>query len=320
MKFLLDTGNVSSVASTIKSTGTTVSSIASSCSGYDTNCEDGFNFAVAKSALVTSINNIADRINATATIINNVVEAHTSLQSSLTFEGYINPKEAKEERSDSGSSGGSSSGGSSGGGYSGGGGGSYSGRSSGGAAAGVVSITKSKIKKTDTTEKEEKTKASITSMSYAVVDSKKIDGESKKLLDSNSKVGEDGYIKINNKYTIACSSKVAKVGDVLKFTTYDGKTIECVVAVNTVTEANKNKAFLLVDGDKNVKPVDFATVITNPTTKVENLGSYTKETVMPTVDATVATPVSTTNTTVTSEDTNNDATNSSSEDGGVVNG
>ena len=139
--FMLETEALTSASSAISSLASQVNDVSSSINGYDTSCEDGFDFAGAKSVLASNVEACSTKITNTAVILENVVSAHTELQSSMKFDGSDNYSSSSSTSTNgsSSSSGSSSSGGdysgggTSGGGYSGGGysgGGSYSGGSS----------------------------------------------------------------------------------------------------------------------------------------------------------------------------------------------
>ena len=139
--FMLETEALTSASSAISSLASQVNDVSSSINGYDTSCEDGFDFAGAKSVLASNVEACSTKITNTAVILENVVSAHTELQSSMKFDGSDNYSSSSStstngssSSSGSSSSGGNySGGGTSGGGYSGGGysgGGSYSGGSS----------------------------------------------------------------------------------------------------------------------------------------------------------------------------------------------
>ena len=139
--FMLETEALTSASSAISSLASQVNDVSSSINGYDTSCEDGFDFAGAKSVLASNVEACSTKITNTAAILENVVSAHTELQSSMKFDGSDNYSSSSStstngssSSSGSSSSGGNySGGGTSGGGYSGGGysgGGSYSGGSS----------------------------------------------------------------------------------------------------------------------------------------------------------------------------------------------
>ena len=134
--FMLETEALTSASSAISSLASQVNDVSSSINGYDTSCEDGFDFAGAKSVLASNVEACSTKITNTAAILENVVSAHTELQSSMKFDGSDNYSSSSSTSTNgsSSSSGSSSSGGNySGGGTSGGvysGGGSYSGGSS----------------------------------------------------------------------------------------------------------------------------------------------------------------------------------------------
>ena len=262
MRFLLNTDTVSEVATAINKTSQEVQSIMDSCNKYSVDNSDGFDFAGAKSVIVSNLSNCAARMNATAGIINSVVTEHSGLQSSITFEKYLNPEKDKKS-SDKTSSSGGSSGGSrrrSGG----------SRRSSGGSSSGVAAAVETGI---IIEEEQEKKVPEIKKVGYAVIDEKGLTTESKKLLKKSSNV--NNIIKMGNRYVIACDPAYAKVGDVIRYTGKDGKVVECVVGINTVTKANKNSVYFLADNNK-FTALPAAGIITGADTKVENLGNYTK--------------------------------------------
>ena len=281
MRFLLNTDAVTGTANSVKSIATAISSIADTCNGFDTSCEDGFDFASAKAVIVSNITNCAERMNNCSTQMNGVVDAHTSLQQSYTYENFINPPEEKTDDanvqyySGRSSGGGSRSSGGSRYGYA-----TATGYAASSMAAPTLEGTINKIT-TEVTESTEKVVEEIGSqvkskesqfqkLSYAKYDSKKLTDKSKEAL-KDMKL-EEGYVKVNNMYTIACDPSIAKVGDKFKFTGKDGKTVEFIVGVNTVKEEYKGKMFLLVD-NKDVKAVDFANMVTDKDTKVEYLGN-----------------------------------------------
>lgn len=160
--FMLETEALTSASSAISSLASQVNDVSSSINGYDTSCEDGFDFAGAKSVLASNVEACSTKITNTAAILENVVSAHTELQSSMKFDGSNNyssssststngssSSSASSSSSGSSSSGGNySGGGTSGGGYSGGGsysgssssygGGDYSGGYSGAAVSGIA--------------------------------------------------------------------------------------------------------------------------------------------------------------------------------------
>lgn len=148
--FMLETDALTSASSAISSLASQVNEVSSSINGYDTSCEDGFDFAGAKSVLASNVEACSTKITNTASILENVVSAHTELQSSMKFDGSNNYSSSSSTSTNgSSSSGGNySGGGTSGGGYSGGGsysggsssygGGDYSGGYSGAAVSGIA--------------------------------------------------------------------------------------------------------------------------------------------------------------------------------------
>lgn len=146
--FMLETEALTSASSAISSLASQVNDVSSSINGYDTSCEDGFDFAGAKSVLASNVEACSTKITNTAAILENVVSAHTELQSSMKFDGSSSSSASSSSSGSSSSGGNYSGGGTSGGGYSGGGsysgssssygGGDYSGGYSGAAVSGIA--------------------------------------------------------------------------------------------------------------------------------------------------------------------------------------
>ena len=176
--FMLETEALTSASSAISSLASQVNDVSSSINGYDTSCEDGFDFAGAKSVLASNVEACSTKITNTAAILENVVSAHTELQSSMKFDGSDNYSSSSTSTNGSSSSSGSSSsggnysgGGTSGGGYSGGGsysggsssysGGDYSGGYSGAAVSGtaVSGLVAGKVKDSNKDNVKERTGA-----------------------------------------------------------------------------------------------------------------------------------------------------------------
>ena len=177
--FMLETEALTSASSAISSLASQVNDVSSSINGYDTSCEDGFDFAGAKSVLASNVEACSTKITNTAAILENVVSAHTELQSSMKFDGSDNYSSSSSTLTNgsSSSSGSSSSGrnysggGTSGGGYSGGGsysggsssysGGDYSGGYSGAAVSGtaVSGLVAGKVKDSNKDKVKERTGA-----------------------------------------------------------------------------------------------------------------------------------------------------------------
>ena len=129
--FMLETEALTSASSAISSLASQVNDVSSSINGYDTSCEDGFDFAGAKSVLASNVEACSTKITNTAAILENVVSAHTELQNSMKFDGSDNYSSSSStstngssSSSGSSSSGGNYSGGGTSGGGAGGGGGS----------------------------------------------------------------------------------------------------------------------------------------------------------------------------------------------------
>ena len=272
--FMIETGNVDSVSSAVGKVASQVSDLSSSVSGYDTSCEDGFDFASAKSIIASNIEACVTKVKNTASILNTVSQTHTQLQSSLKY------KEDEPSTNSGGKSGGSSGSSYSGGGYSGGGGGggySSGGYSSAGsaAAAGTTAATTAALRKNDTTTKKtEEIENNFKEIGYVYIDQEKIDDNSKKIFEHEEfKYDEEGYAKIGDRYVVTVDESVGKVGDVLKFTQEDGTEIEVVVGVTTTGSKYKDRINFVMKSDKEIDEETkkkFADLLKN-TKKIEKV-------------------------------------------------
>ena len=272
--FMIETGNVDSASSAVGKVASQVSDLSSSVSGYDTSCEDGFDFASAKNVIASNIEACVTKVKNTASILNTVSQTHTQLQSSLKY------KEDELSTNSGGKSGGSSGSSYSGGGYSGGGGGggySSGGYSSAGsaAAAGTTAATTAALRKNDTTTKKtEEIENNFKEIGYVYIDQEKIDDNSKKIFEHEEfKYDEEGYAKIGDRYVVTVDESVGKVGDVLKFTQEDGTEIEVVVGVTTTGSKYKDRINFVMKSDKEIDEETkkkFADLLKN-TKKIEKV-------------------------------------------------
>ncbi len=95
---MIETSNLDSASSSIGKIASQMSDLASSVVGYDTSCDDGFDFASVKGLIESNIKAWITKVQNTATILNTVSQSHTELQSSLKFE---DPAETTKKSSSS---------------------------------------------------------------------------------------------------------------------------------------------------------------------------------------------------------------------------
>ena len=310
--FMLETDALTSASSAISSLASQVNEVSNSINIYDTSCEDGFDFAGAKSVLASNVEACSTKITNTASILENVVSAHTELQSSMKFDGSGNTSDSGGNTSDSSSSSSSgvtssgsvssgsvSSGSSSSGSYSVGG---YSGAAVSGRTVSDLVTEKVKDsnndkvkeasskdeKETDKNKEtndreltgilEEKVTTELKDVNYAYINSDKVTDKSKELFNDATfnYDSNTGYALVDGKYVIACDSSVGEVGDIIKFSQKDGSTVECVVGTNTVTDASKNVINFIVDKENwaNKTPMSISENLINNTTTITNAGQY----------------------------------------------
>lgn len=257
--FMLDCDSVTSTGSTLDSVAKEITNIGSSVNGYDTSCEDGFDFASAKSAIASNIEACSVKVQNASKIVSTVVSSHTSLQNQLIY-GKKEEEKKTQQRKTSG--GGTSSGG--GGGYysGGGGGGSYSGGGGSYTGATTVGTTQSALSDLTSDELEElrkildgeksvEVKTEVKKITCKPIDKEKLTDEEKEILENENLVyNTDGYAMIGNRYVISCDKSFGKVGDAITFMREDGTSIDCVIGKVTEDEASKNTVNFFVDPDK----------------------------------------------------------------------
>ena len=263
--FMIETSNLDSASSSIGKIASQMSDLASSVGGYDTSCDDGFDFASVKGLIESNIEACITKVQNTATILNTVSQSHTELQSSLKFE---DPAETTKKSSssegtnseNSNSRGNTSSGGytensSASGGYSGGGssdGGSYS----GGYSSSAVPTAAAALQKVSTTKETKQDEVveitnSFKEVGYVYIDKDKINDDAKKVFENEEfEYEENGYAKIGNRYVVMVDSSIAKEGDVLRFTQEDGTEIEAIVGLTTTDNKYADKINFVLSPDK----------------------------------------------------------------------
>ena len=308
--FVLDTESVSSSSDSLKTVSSEISTLSSSVSGYDVNCEESFNFSGAKQVISQNIEACANKVSNTSKLLETVVTAHNNLQSQLKFD---KGEEKKSNNSDSSSnhssdysnnyssgsgsrhsgsgrhySGGSSSNSSSRSSYSGGG---YSNNSS--SAAGVLSSTaglnlggaysfinsQSNNSLLNNQENNSETTSSLLngkllSVGYATPNDDTLNEDSKRMLNTGKLTYKNGYAVIDGRYVVSCDSSYGKVGDVIRFTKYDGSVVECVIGINTFSDKYKSSLNFIVDGNNPpTSKSDFFDKIIVNSSNIENVST-----------------------------------------------
>ena len=308
--FVLDTESVSSSSDSLKTVSSEISSLSSSVSGYDVNCEESFNFSGAKQVISQNIEACANKVSNTSKLLETVVTAHNNLQSQLKFD---KGEEKKSNNSDSSSnhssdysndyssgsgsrhsgsgrhySDGSSSNSSSRSSYSGGG---YSNNSS--SAAGVLSSTaglnvggaysfvnsQSNNSLLNNQENNSETTSSLLngkllSVGYATPNDDTLNEDSKRMLNTGKLTYKNGYAVIDGRYVVSCDSSYGKVGDVIRFTKNDGSVVECVIGINTFSDKYKSSLNFIVDGNNPpTSKSDFFDKIIVNSSNIENVST-----------------------------------------------
>lgn len=234
--FMLDCDPVISGANTINSLANQISSVVDSISGYDTSCEDGFDFSSVKAQMIANVEACVTKFKNTSIYADNVVSAHTSLQKSLTL--------AKTETNKTASSGYSSSSSSSGG-YS---GSYYSGGSasaiSGGIAAGIASAISGLDETNTESEDKEKDENAITDkieeVNHVGINLDKLDDSLKNDYINKVTYNGNGYAMIDDHFVVLCNESIGTVGDEIIFKDNNGEEVKCIVGISFEKPATDN--------------------------------------------------------------------------------
>ena len=253
--FMLETSVLDSASSALSNIASHVLELSNNVSGYDTSCEDGFDFASVKNKIASNIEACSTKIQNTASILNSVSQSHTQLQTSLKFEDPTAKKSTGKSRSSKSY------------GYY---GGVYAGA---GYLAGAVGASINN----DKADKVVKVENNFTNVAYAYVNDDALSGVSKLIFSSEKlKYDENGYARIDNYYVISASTSVGKVGDMIKFTQNDGKIIEAIIGVNSTDENDAGIINFIVSPEKSsgFDAIDSTENLLKNNTKIENLGTY----------------------------------------------
>ena len=239
--FMLDCDPVISGANTINSLANQISSVVDSISGYDTSCEDGFDFSSVKAQMIANVEACVTKFKNTSIYADNVVSAHTSLQKSLTL--------AKTETNKTASSGYSSSSSSSGSYYSGG----SASAISGGVAAGIASAISGLDETNTESEDKEKDENAITDkieeVNHVGINLDKLDDSLKNDYINKVTYNGNGYAMIDDHYVVLCNESIGTVGDEIIFKNHNGEEVKCIVGISfekpTTDNAKSNVSFIV---------------------------------------------------------------------------
>ena len=114
--------------------------------------------------------------------------------------------------------------------------------------------------------------SNFSGVNYAYVKDNLTTEESKTII-NNSTYDTSGYLKMNDRYVIACDQNVAKVGDVISFTSQEGQSTECLVGINTYSEQLTNSVHFLVNRESWNNNPQIDNILTN-SVKIENIGNF----------------------------------------------
>ena len=239
--FMIETDAVTSAKASMDSIASQITSIASSVNGYDTSCEDGFDFGGAKSVIAGNIEAFSTKVKNTGAVMESVVSSHTALQGSMKFSGGGTEKTGDPagtttdpagtttgDTTGGTTTGGTTTGGTTTGGYTGGyTGGGYTG-------GGYTPISSETPGTTDAQDGVTTVTETIAKIEHEKVDKDKLSADAKKIFDSVT-YNELGYAMYAGMFVIACSTAVGKVGDIIEFTLNDGNKVRCIVGQNLAT-------------------------------------------------------------------------------------
>lgn len=257
--FTLDTESVSTSKTTIDGLVTQVDGIASDVSEYDTSCDE-FDFSTPKGVIASNIEACSTKIKNTASYINNVVTAHTSLQNGMKFESTEEKlakqaQEAKQKNSSTGSYSGSNYSGSNyyGGGY-------YNGTYYSGNDGSTPSTNKTTVKEIN---------ATISDVKQEKIDETTLTDSSKSLYEKMT-YNNAGYAVYGGMLLIGCSSTIGTTGDIVEFTLKDGTRKRCMVLEN-ISEEEEIKLYV---NDEWKEDNESNPILKDNITKIENFGNF----------------------------------------------
>lgn len=287
--FMLDCDSVTSTASSINSLVTQFSQLADSVNGYDTSCEDGFDFAGGKAAIAANIDACTTKVQNTVKLVEGVVTSHTALQNSFTIDqngSSSSETQNKQTETNTNTTGTNTN-------TTGtntntvgtntnttgtntvgtntntagtntnynnsynnnNGGSSYGGNSSYYAGAGAaVGAGAAASTTTQTTTGPVDVTNKINAVDQVTVDVDKLDPENKTQFITGMTYNQAGYATFEDKYVIVCDTTLAKVGDNIIFTKPDGTKIDCVVgAVVDYSQEYKGNVSFIVNNTWNAQ-------------------------------------------------------------------
>ena len=292
--FMLDCDSVTSTASSINSLVTQFSQLADSVKGYDTSCEDGFDFSGAKSAIGANIDACTTKVQNTVKLVEGVVTSHTSLQNTFTIDqnGQASVGQNGGNNTGGNNTGGNNTGGNNNGGnntggnnnggnnnsggnnYGGGGGGGNN--NGGGGSNHNYQTTIPPVVTAPTPETPVDVTKQVKEVSQVTVDVDKLDPANKTQFITGMTYNEFGYATYDNKYVIVCDNSLAKIGDNLVFTKPDGTKVDCIVgAVVDYSEEYKGTVSFIVNESWNAQSTSNLTFDIN-NLNVLNNGQYVK--------------------------------------------
>ena len=266
--FMIETDAVLSSKSSVESMASQVMNLASTVNGYDTSCEE-FDFSSPKGVIARNIEAAAVKFQNVGKIMDSVVSSHTELQNKLKFTGTeaanptsanptsanptsANPTSANPTSKSPTYSGPSYS-------YS---GPSYSYSEPETPTAEATPTTTPEIKITEIAEK-------IQKAVFVKLDLKDLTDELKAVL----KFNDDGLLVFDGLFVVACSAAYGKVGDIVKFTLKDGKTVDCYIG-GTIPDSQGELRFFTNDSFSAEGAGSISPSLAENIQKTENYGSY----------------------------------------------
>lgn len=264
--FMIETDAVLSSKGSIDSMASQVLNIANTVNGYDTSCEDGFNFAGAKSVIARNIEAAASKFQSTGKVMDSVVSQHTQLQNQLLFQDPAQ-QQSSQNSSQNGNQNGNYYGTQSSSSWTGSPVGSYSSYDDGSSTAVEDPIPTETITPIVVTEIKEKVKK---------VDTVKFDLSMLSTdLQSILSFNEAGLLVFEGMYVIACSAAFGKVGDIVDLVLKDGKKVRCFVGSQVANEGEIK--FFVSDKFKAGGDGDVSKNVPDNVDKIYNYGTFTAD-------------------------------------------
>lgn len=274
-KFQLDCDAVSNEEAALNQIASALKTLGEKIESYDIPTDEEFNFITPRSAIAANVLNSAEKAENSAKILTAVVEGHTELQNSLTFDMYVEAKASKEaellaaaaaeeerEKKDYHSPRAAYEEA-----------GAYYSEDPGSLAeeSGLVEDPESTDKIEQTIEYGAELAAPAIGFALSGSDDKKIDERLEPTYDEKT-----GLAVVDDKYIIRCDDTIGKVGDVVVITTASGAAVSCIIGETYKSEEGQ-ESIIEFFTNNNQEETEQLIEKDDPIVKIDNYGSSDKE-------------------------------------------